>query len=87
MVLNIKILISQNISANINCTMDDVQVDLGQNKNKSATRGAQSMPIGIPTICQFNSVSNLMYIIKEVKTPSYHYKQDKAYIPFQRSAQ
>ena len=31
-----------------------------QHKNKSATRGAQLVPIGIPTICLFNFEPNLI---------------------------
>ena len=31
-----------------------------QNKNRSATRGAQLVPIGIPTICLYNLEPNLI---------------------------
>ena len=36
-----------------------------QNKNKSATRGAQLVPIGILTICLYYFAPNLIYILSK----------------------
>ena len=36
-----------------------------QNKNKSATRGAQLEPIGIPTICLYNFEQNHINILSK----------------------
>ena len=36
-----------------------------QNKNKSATKGAQLVPIGIPTICPYNFEPNLINILSK----------------------
>ena len=34
-----------------------------QNRNVSATRGAQSVPIGIPTACLYNLVTNRIKVL------------------------
>ena len=44
---------------------DNIKSLSKQNKSKSATRGAQLVPIGIPTICLYNFEPNLINILSK----------------------